>query len=434
MDGPAGDLDRISALPDDLLHVILSFLGDARDVTRMAVLSRRWRHVWVHAKNLTFGDGDLANSTVPCHFAGFVDWALAKRGDVDMESLKIHFSGEGYASPEQVNEWLRYAARCVVRSVDFYLDVPTDKQQAVELPSHGRATSILLSLSRHSRVQLPAAAAASYQALTELRLVAPLLSEEVAGGTLGDFVTSCCPCLRRLSLMRPKGLPQLVLRSEVLEDLDITWANDLRMLDVAAPNLRIVSLKYCFHNITSSEEDDASKVARIVAPRIQEFCFQHYTQIPQLELDIHDLTSVRRLNNLVLDMHGRYCRETQVGLSFLAKCPGVQDVHVSLDHQESDIADEGDLVDLSTEGAEEEMQLLSLLFEGSNSIKCMAISETPRKIDIADLTQKIGKEVDSNNTILQKLMKVPCADGGQWHFVEQVFVWTCYATESRQMY
>ncbi|CAD6253244.1 unnamed protein product [Miscanthus lutarioriparius] len=40
-----GDLDRLSALPDCLLHVILSSLR-ARQVVQTCVLSTRWRHLW----------------------------------------------------------------------------------------------------------------------------------------------------------------------------------------------------------------------------------------------------------------------------------------------------------------------------------------------------------------------------------------------------
>ncbi|KAK1661693.1 hypothetical protein QYE76_049852 [Lolium multiflorum] len=37
--------DRLSDLPDCLIHSILSFL-DSRLVVRSSILSRRWRHLW----------------------------------------------------------------------------------------------------------------------------------------------------------------------------------------------------------------------------------------------------------------------------------------------------------------------------------------------------------------------------------------------------
>ncbi|CAN6363323.1 unnamed protein product [Urochloa humidicola] len=40
-----GDPDRLSALPDSLLHAIMSNLK-ARQTVQTCVLGRRWRHLW----------------------------------------------------------------------------------------------------------------------------------------------------------------------------------------------------------------------------------------------------------------------------------------------------------------------------------------------------------------------------------------------------
>jgi hypothetical protein len=40
-----GDPDRLSALPDSLLHAIMSLLK-ARQAVQTCVLSTRWRHLW----------------------------------------------------------------------------------------------------------------------------------------------------------------------------------------------------------------------------------------------------------------------------------------------------------------------------------------------------------------------------------------------------
>uniref|UniRef100_A0A8R7U1I5 F-box domain-containing protein n=1 Tax=Triticum urartu TaxID=4572 RepID=A0A8R7U1I5_TRIUA len=43
--GVRQSVDRLSALPNDLLHAVLSRLK-ARQVVRTCVLSARWRHLW----------------------------------------------------------------------------------------------------------------------------------------------------------------------------------------------------------------------------------------------------------------------------------------------------------------------------------------------------------------------------------------------------
>jgi hypothetical protein len=46
--GGAAPEDRLSALPDAMLHHVMSFLR-AWEVARTCVLSRRWRHLWASA-------------------------------------------------------------------------------------------------------------------------------------------------------------------------------------------------------------------------------------------------------------------------------------------------------------------------------------------------------------------------------------------------
>lgn len=150
----ADDLDRISALPDDLLHVILSILGDATMVTRTAVLSRRWRRVWTHAQKLSFVDTDPKIRAKPGQFGGFVDWALAQRGDANIQSLSISMPTSDSATPEQINDWLRYAMQHTIKTFKlcspYHSSYETDDDHPLpilELPSNARTTSIELRLS-----------------------------------------------------------------------------------------------------------------------------------------------------------------------------------------------------------------------------------------------------------------------------------------------
>ncbi|KAL6614790.1 hypothetical protein ACP70R_037060 [Stipagrostis hirtigluma subsp. patula] len=537
-DSDGGDLDRFSALPDDVLHVILTSLGNAEDVTRTAVLSRRWRRVWTHARALSFDDDTYAKraTTVPPpgHLARFVDWALAQRGVADMESLRISmYRRLRRASPEQVNEWIRYAMRRVVGAFDLRLPYglanlwADQKPPVVELSGQGRAASITLRLPGHA-LRLPAAAAADDD-----------------GRALGDLVSSSsCPCLRTLAIDCPCGPPQLVLRAEALEELRVSWARDLRTLDVAAPNLRVLELRDSVRYWPGLPLS-VDKAVRIAAPRLQEIrSLSKASFSRRVAFDIQGLSGVRRLGDLRLGMHGRYCPATATGLWLLAgtelpcgqsgplvnlsklrhwlleSCPRAETVEVSLSHPLDRDGTLDEFVDLAMEGAapfasvrsmsvyagglpdrhlvasissllmrcpcleslcieivkterdiwlcgcicdgqykwqnygkiqlgsledqvkisgftgaDEEMDLVTLLFESSNSIKSMTLNAAAERTGafVSFKWMLEGEQDDDSQKIDQKLTRIRCTDGGRWHFGEKIYTWTRRTTENAQL-
>ncbi|CAL4929855.1 unnamed protein product [Urochloa decumbens] len=395
-------------------------------------------------------------------------------------------------------------------------------RRVVLLPSHGRMASVSLNLSQHDIFRLPVAAAARYEALTELSLCGPSFDEVAAPGggrTLGDFVSSCCPRLRKLDICAPTGMPQLVIRSDTLEDLRLLLAEDLRMLDVTAPSMRVLKLQLCFQSPTpledSEDEQVTNNLVRIAAPRLEEIGMSTFTLRERPELDLQDTAraSVRRLSDIRLDMHGPYCCDKDGGLWLLENCPGVEHVVVSIGHVRGfAAATSRHLVDLTEEGAapfasvrsmvvkagyfsdghhmvssissllsrcphlrsltiditgtersyawmcfcyddtwklhrkfslrsleevtirgflgaDEDMELLTLLFEGSNSIRSLtlrAITRFPGHITLERMMAEDGEK--DTESIVQKLMKIPCTDRGYWHFGKDA-TWTSHATE-----
>jgi hypothetical protein len=294
---------------------------------------------------------------------GFVDWVIAQRGNADIGSLDI--GGGAYregccAPPERVNAWLRYAMRRVVKSFSLSLTGQPPprgvvRRRPVVLPSHGRMASLTLYLSAHDRFRLPPVpAAARYEALTELRLSASFDEKAAPGGgrrTLGDFVSSCRPRLRKLDICTPTGLPQLVIRSETLEELTLFLAEDLLIMYVTAPSMRVLKLKLCFRDpeCLDGNEQVAKNVVRIAAPRLTEIAMHNRTYNERPELDIQDPASVRRLSDIHLDMHGP-CFDNEGGLWLLENCPGVEHIAVTIDHRGS-FGSNRHLVDLTSEGA-----------------------------------------------------------------------------------
>uniref|UniRef100_A0ACD5V3X5 Uncharacterized protein n=1 Tax=Avena sativa TaxID=4498 RepID=A0ACD5V3X5_AVESA len=117
-----GGADRISALPDDLLHHVLSFLP-AHKAVQTCVLARRWLHLWksAHALRVTGVKGCYN----PAWFLNFVDNLLLNRDPrARLESFELDFHERDFDFEEflpayetRVNLWFRHALMCGPRGL-----------------------------------------------------------------------------------------------------------------------------------------------------------------------------------------------------------------------------------------------------------------------------------------------------------------------------
>ncbi|KAM0931027.1 hypothetical protein ACQ4PT_000538 [Festuca glaucescens] len=105
--------DRISALPDELLHHIMSFLTP-RETVQTCVLSRRWQTTWVSARCLII---DSDQFSILWELKTFLDKLLLDRGCTSLDKfwLRIIF---GNVYPDnimdyfQIRLWVCHALRC----------------------------------------------------------------------------------------------------------------------------------------------------------------------------------------------------------------------------------------------------------------------------------------------------------------------------------
>jgi len=96
----AGDLDRLSALPDSLLHAIMSFLK-ARQAVQTCVLTTRWRHLWRSLPCLDIDQDEFRAAPKPSnnnHLAPDVD-------DSDIEFDEVDDSDGNEDDGIKDNEW-----------------------------------------------------------------------------------------------------------------------------------------------------------------------------------------------------------------------------------------------------------------------------------------------------------------------------------------
>ncbi|KAK8447319.1 hypothetical protein SEVIR_8G047700v4 [Setaria viridis] len=125
----ASGADRISDLPEGVLHHILSLLP-AQDAVRTCVLAQSWRHHWRSAPAVRFA-GCTGWAGGAYTFGPFVDGLLsARRGGAPLDScdfdLDVNLDLGRYDVPKmerRVNSWIRRALRRQVRELRFQVSI-----------------------------------------------------------------------------------------------------------------------------------------------------------------------------------------------------------------------------------------------------------------------------------------------------------------------
>ncbi|MFS8030437.1 putative F-box domain, leucine-rich repeat domain superfamily, F-box-like domain superfamily [Helianthus anomalus] len=96
--------DRLSSLPDDLIHKILSFCS-IKDAIGTSVLSSRWEYVWTSMPYLSFSSEDFDTLSA---FSKFVNHVLSGRNNLT-EVYSVNLCFRGKASRTFVKRNLSYA-------------------------------------------------------------------------------------------------------------------------------------------------------------------------------------------------------------------------------------------------------------------------------------------------------------------------------------
>ncbi|XP_026459947.1 F-box/LRR-repeat protein At4g14103-like [Papaver somniferum] len=110
--------DRISELPDSLLHRILSFL-DNKEVACTSVLSKRWSHIWTSIPTLVFPN--LYHKSEINKFMDFVDRTLRLR-DASSNIQKIHIYMKQHFNASRVHSWISNITGRNVEKLDLWLN------------------------------------------------------------------------------------------------------------------------------------------------------------------------------------------------------------------------------------------------------------------------------------------------------------------------
>ncbi|CAL5348345.1 unnamed protein product [Camellia sinensis] len=103
------DKDRISSLPDSIIHEILSSMDDLASAIQTCVLSKRWRYVWTSLPNLRFDFNQLDEVSMS-RFKRFVNQVLSLR-DNNSNVYIFYFSSGYLVDPCLFKKCISYAVR-----------------------------------------------------------------------------------------------------------------------------------------------------------------------------------------------------------------------------------------------------------------------------------------------------------------------------------
>nr|CAB3454568.1 unnamed protein product [Digitaria exilis] len=293
------DDDRLSDLPEYIFEHVLSFLP-AEDAVRSSVLSRRWWNAWTRAPVLNLSDEHHHGH----RFRHFARAVLSRYGSPEnIPSLNVVISRESSLGGRRTSAWLRDAMERVVGSVSVTVTTPGGALGHLVLPCRLRAESISLTMSgsasKHGTLVFPTE---SY--------------------SLGAYLSSSwCPRLRKLRLSKVifAGL-LLVLRMELLEELEMDEVQIVSKLHVVTPNLRALYVRIC--------RNPGDAMLEISAPRLETLRLHNNSQEHLSFLDGGQC--VRRLAGLCFYLPAKEFRSI-TAVRLLKACSEANDISVRID-------------------------------------------------------------------------------------------------------
>ncbi|KAJ3704746.1 hypothetical protein LUZ61_008451 [Rhynchospora tenuis] len=232
-------VDRISNLPDDLLHRILSLL-DIQVVVQTCILSKRWQRLWadVDSLELVLPDFKTQSRNIERRFTKFIDELLSRRNNSDLREFRLFCEENNFnVSHRKMTAWILYAIRHKAKVIEidgcFYWSLPRNiftssslEELYLDIPSLGRGVVA-------GGVNLPE--------LKKLHLNG-VISRNPA---ILRYLLSGCPALEDLSLnvctidLRMVSSPQLKHLS-IISGLETA-----RIESIKTPNLVSLCLKLC---------------------------------------------------------------------------------------------------------------------------------------------------------------------------------------------
>ncbi|CAN6340820.1 unnamed protein product [Urochloa humidicola] len=252
--------DRLSALPDEVLHRVMSFLR-AWEVARTCVLSRRWRHLWASAPCIDLRVWRLGrHGAPPERFAKFVYCFLLERdASAPVDTLRV-LSSPDHGRADDAHHRLFWS--------------PTSEDEREDYTSGDVEIWIRAAIKRRARV-IQLAGHPLDEAFSNMERISVISCHlehlKLSGcwfwGEKLSQICSQCTSLQVLDLkncLLGGGGPALEISSASLKSLTIIECRITADLTIAAPNLVSLHCVTPHHQAPSFENMGSLATATVV--------------------------------------------------------------------------------------------------------------------------------------------------------------------------
>ncbi|CAN1327479.1 Putative F-box/FBD/LRR-repeat protein At5g44950 [Linum perenne] len=259
-------IDRLSDLPDGILHHIMSFL-DTTSIVQTSILSKRWRCLWKDAPAINFKRSCFDSEQ------GFIEHVIDilcfRYSHAPLKKINLEYNFTAWTGESVVKVFdriMKYAACCGNGGHLHHLSLcHTDRAASIIAYRHHESLTTLELASLH----LTHPPSSSFISLTTLQL------NRCHFFYIDPFDEF--PCLKYLKLVGCASSVKLVVSGLELLDLDIQWPHHVNSgpIEVFAPKLK--SLRFVddvkhnspFVGMKSLMEVEPSPFTRLKTLRVQ---------------------------------------------------------------------------------------------------------------------------------------------------------------------
>ncbi|EPS66956.1 hypothetical protein M569_07821 [Genlisea aurea] len=273
--------DRISALPNDILHQILSCLP-IKSIAQTSLLSKRWRSLWHTFPDLDFTTVEsltryadrrgprFASKTVD-DVAGIKRLLLARKEEED-SGLRL-FRLRTVLSFAR----LRRLIECAVALDVQELDIDVNTSNYFDFPDAVLGDKRLMSLrlkSGYREIKMPSAEVIqqAFQSLTVLSLTRGDFRDEPSAAA-NIFTDPFFPSLKRLALEFCFGIKHLRVQLKNLLDLTVLYLRSLVKMELNSRKLEKLIVKSSFANTTERPQ------VLLSSPSLRRIVWSHNTVV-----------------------------------------------------------------------------------------------------------------------------------------------------------